>query len=131
MTIDLVNSITALLLGVLTVLTPLISMWIGNWLKKKTAVDFTIQIESAVASAIGYAEQLAKNHAKEIGAAMPCGKKLELALGFLIPIAEAQRWPTWAKDRLEHYVEAKLGQRLVTTAMDTAPATSDSQSRIK
>lgn len=109
-TSQLATGAVALLLAVLTPIVLALGSLAAAKIKSATKLDLSRQIREASIQAIGYAEQIARKAAATGAAKLPGAAKLDLALAFLIPLAEAQGWPTWARDRAKDWIEAELGQ---------------------
>lgn len=108
----LLETAAGVLVAALTPIVLALAAMVAAKLRAATKLDLTAQIERGAELAIGYAEQLARQHAAKLGAKLPGSAKLDLALEFLLPIAERQGWPAWAKARAAQFVEAKLGAYL-------------------
>lgn len=124
----LLETAAGVLVAALTPIVVALGALLAAKLRAATKLDLTAQIERGADLAIGYAEQLARQHAAKLGAKLPGSAKLDLALEFLMPIAERQGWPAWAKARAAQFVEAQLGRfgagafAQLDTATPAAPA---------
>lgn len=122
----LLETAAGVLVAALTPIVLALAAMLAAKLRAATKLDLTAQFERGAELAIGYAEQLSRQHAAKLGSKLPGSAKLDLALEFLMPIAERQGWPAWAKARAAQFVEAKLGANGYLGAyLDTAatPAT--------
>lgn len=109
-TAQVATGVAAVLLAILVPVVGVLGRKLARWIDAKTGLDLQRQIDDVAGKAVGYAEQLARQHAAKLGDKMPGRDKLDVALGFLVPIAEAHGWPTWARDRAAQWIEARLGQ---------------------
>jgi hypothetical protein len=105
------------LLEIAATLLMLVMTWAGmkakTWFSEKTKIEIPAAIDAQlmrVASmATGFAESKARKLLADNQEKMKGPDKLDTALKFGLDLAEAQNLPKWSKDKLEDYIEAKLG----------------------
>lgn len=83
---------------------------VSGWLKSKTGVEVDSLLESYAAKGVTYAEEKAHQVVSAKKKALKGPEKLEMALGFALDLAESNKLPEKAKDKLVQYIEAKLGE---------------------
>lgn len=120
---QLVAVVASILLAVLVPIAGVLGARLAARLKASTGLDLTKQITAITEQAIGYAEQLSTKNADRLGAKLPGAAKLDLALAYIAPIAEAQGWPAWARSKATEFVEAHLGKSPMMSAFATLDTT--------
>ena len=85
-----------------------------TYFEKKTNIDVPAATEAMIADwagrAVNYAEEKAHQYKSSKKRKMKGPDKLEAALSFGLALAEQHKLPDLAKDKLEAYIESKLGE---------------------
>lgn len=121
-----IPGLVTVLLGVLSALA-LVGV---RYLERRLRIDVPASVERVVIDevipgAVGYAEQLARRHAKGLGAPVA---KLEVAVQFAQQELERRRLPELGRDALVRLIESRLGagpspaaNGVSTTTINLAP----------
>jgi hypothetical protein len=108
---QLAGLVSALAFAALVPIMGAIGLYLAGWIKTKTKLDLTDEISRGVDLAVGYAEQRGRRWLVEKGSKMPGQDKLQIAVPWLITLADQKKWPDWVKAKAEDLIEARLGQR--------------------
>ena len=99
--------------GVLAILIPYVLWKVRAFVEKKTKIDIPEKTEAMLEAwamkGLHYAKEIAHQKTKE-NITLKGPEKLELALKFGLDLAEEHKIDKKAKEKLEKYVHAKLGE---------------------
>ena len=96
--------------GIIMVLGMWLTRKLSSWLNKKTGMETEALMSSWAEKGVNYATEQAHKYLKKNGDRMRGPEKLEHALMFGLMLAEENKFPQQAKEKLVSYIEAKLGQ---------------------
>lgn len=107
------SQLLAHLLEITAAVVALLVAWvvkkISGWLNRKTGVETEALLSAWAEKGVNYATEQAHKYLKKTGDRMKGPEKLEQALQFGLMLAEENKLPQAAKDKLVSYIEAKLG----------------------
>jgi len=87
---------------------------VSGLLKSKTGVEVDSLLESFATKAVHFAEEKAHQQLSSKKKALKGPEKMEVALGFALALAEQNKLPAKAKEKMANYIEAKLGETRYT-----------------
>ena len=110
---DITFLIAKIIFSVLSMLTAWLVAKAISYFEKKTKIDIPASTESLLHKwadkGIGYADEKSHQAIQKHGKKLTGPEKLEIALKFVLGMAEQYELPKMAENKLTEYIEAKLG----------------------
>lgn len=96
--------------AVVTILVAWLTKKASSYFQRKTGVETEALLTAWADKGVNYATEQAHKYLQKTGHRMKGPEKLEQALQFGLMLAEENKLPNQAKEKLVSYIEAKLGE---------------------